>query len=145
MDTTVESDCNAIRALISRQFASISWKAAGEPDWEKFRSDFFPDAQMFPSSRPARPQSIPAFIKRMSSLAGSDLLSLDERVLGSKIQVFGNVAVAVIACENVENEINLERVVEMMLLVKDQGNWKIAAQAWDKAGEDTSLPTDILD
>lgn len=81
----------------------------------------------------------------MSSLAGSDLLSLDERVLGSKIQVFGNVAVAVIACENVENEINLERVVEMMLLVKDQGNWKIAAQAWDKAGEDTSLPTDILD
>lgn len=41
MDTTVESDCNAIRALISRQFASMSWKAAGEPDWEKFRSDFF--------------------------------------------------------------------------------------------------------
>jgi hypothetical protein len=58
---------------------------------------------------------------------------------------FGNVAVAVIARENVENEINLERVVEMMLLVKEQGNWKIAAQAWDKAGEDKSLPTHILD
>ncbi|MER8472770.1 hypothetical protein NKH23_25735 [Mesorhizobium sp. M1328] len=70
--------------------------------------------------------------------------SFDETVLVSKIYVFGNVAVAVTACENVENESNVERVVEMMLLVKEQGSWKIAAQAWDKASESQPIPADIL-
>lgn len=53
-------------------------------------------------------------------------------------------AVAVTACKNIENNSNVERVVEMMLLIKDQGKWKIAAQAWDKAGENQTLPADVL-
>jgi hypothetical protein len=33
----------------------------------------------------------------------------------------------------------------MMLLVKDAGEWKIAAQAWDKATEAQSIPAELLD
>ncbi|WP_370057535.1 hypothetical protein [Sinorhizobium fredii] len=69
---------------------------------------------------------------------GKTLHSFEETVLGSRIHVFGNVAVAVIACENVENATETNRNVEMMLLVKDDGSWRIAAQAWDR--QDASNP-----
>lgn len=144
MSMNSDRDVQAIRALIERQFASMSWKVEGEPNWGLFTDDFLPDAQLFPSARPLRTQAVPAFIDRMKALVGTTLQSFDETVLGSKIHVFGNVAVAVTVCENIENESNVERVVEMMLLVKEQRRWKIAAQAWDKASESQPIPTDVL-
>ena len=80
----------------------------------------------------------------MSGLVGTALRSFDERVLGSTIQIFGNVAVAAVGCENVENDSQTNRVVEMMLLVKDEGGWKIAAQAWDKASDALPVPPHLL-
>ena len=136
-----DSDLQAIRALIGRQFASMSWNADGAPDWAGFKNDFIPDAQLFPSARPLKAQSLSAFVDRINGLVGTTLRSLQEVILGTKVQVFGNVAVAVVAGENNENETDINRVVEMMLLVKDQGTWKIVAQAWDKEREDNSIST----
>ena len=72
------------------------------------------------------------------------LHSFNEVVIGSEVHVFGNIAVAIIACENTENETEVNHNVEMMLLVKDEGLWKIAAQAWDKESETTPIPTELL-
>jgi hypothetical protein len=42
--------------------------------------------------------------------------------------MFDNVAIAVAGCEITENDADVTRGVEMMLLVKDAGVWRIAAQ-----------------
>lgn len=138
-DTAADADLVAIHKLIGRQFESMSWNASRSPDWNAFSEDFIQGGQLFASARPVKPQSVTAFVERMKSLAGTALSTFEESLLGSRIIVFGNVAVAVAACENVENGSDINRNVEMMLLVKDGGRWRIAAQCWDKApGDDQS-------
>ena len=70
--------------------------------------------------------------------------SFRERVLGAQIRTFGNVAVAAAACEITENDAKVTRGVEMILLVKDAGAWRIVAQAWDTAKNGASIPDDLL-
>jgi len=145
MSEAVDEDVRAIEDLIARQFASMSWQVGGAPDLEKFGSDFLPGASLFASARPVRAQSVGQFAERMKSIVGTTLRSFDEQVIGTRIHVFGNVAVAVAACENTENGAEINRNIEMMLLVKDGGQWKIAAQAWDKATDAHPIPTELLD
>ena len=56
--------------------------------------------------------------------------------------MFGNVAVAVAGCEITENDASVNRGVEMMILVKDAGTRRIAAQAWDTERDGQRLPAD---
>jgi hypothetical protein len=102
------------------------------------------EATLFPSKRPAKPQTVESFIARMQGLVGTPLRSFRERVLGTDIRVFGNVAVAIAACEHTENEETKSRGVEMLLLVKDDGAWKIVAQAWDTERPSAAIPADLL-
>lgn len=139
-----DDDIAAIRAVIARQFAAMSWQTGGGPDWKSFRADYRPEAQLFPSARPLAVQTLDAFVGRMQGLAGSALGSFEETVLGSKIEIFGNVAIAAVACENKENGRDRNRVIEMMLLVKDAGEWKIAAQAWDKESPGNPIPSELV-
>lgn len=127
-----DQDIKAIRALIGRQFRSMSWTEGEAPDWAAFARDFLPEAVLYASARPVRVQSTVEFSERMSKLVGTSLRNFDERVAGTTIRVFGSVAAAVVACETVENTQDINRTVEMLLLVKDAGAWRIAAQAWDK-------------
>jgi ketosteroid isomerase-like protein len=128
-------DIRAIKALIHRQFASLNWTPETPADWNAFAADFYPDASLFPSARPAKRQSVQEFIERMKGLAGTRLRSFHETALGVDIRVFGNVAVAVAANQLTENDGRVSRNVEMLLLLKTDGEWNIAAQAWD--GEST--------
>jgi hypothetical protein len=77
----------------------------------------------------------------MKGLAESKLQWFKEDVLGHQIQVFGNVAVA--GCQITENEKDVNRGVEMMLLIKQDGTWRIVAQAWDTEGDSKRLPADL--
>lgn len=133
-------DIQAIRALIERQFGSLSWKRGSTGDWSTFQVDFFPDAVLYPAARPAKRQSVIEFIDRMRGLADTKLHSFDETVLGIDVQVFGSVAIAAAAGEMVENEATKTRAVEMLLLVKTEDAWKIVAQAWDTEQPDRPLP-----
>jgi hypothetical protein len=138
------ADFRAIRNLINRQFASMSWSATAGPDTATFKSDFLPNAPLYPSARPVSVRSPDEFMARMGELAQTTLTSFHERVIGTKVLVFGNVAVAAVACENTENKGEVNRNVEMMLLVKSDGHWKIAAQAWDKETSGTPIPDELL-
>ncbi len=138
MTDAVADDVEAIRALIARQFASLSWQVGETPDLETFRGDFVENALLFASARPVRAQTVDEFSQRMQGLCGTTLKSFVEAVTGTRIMVFGNVAMAAVACENLENSDTISRNVEMILLVKDDGVWRIAAQAWD--GEREGLP-----
>lgn len=139
-----DNDVTAIRDVILRQFASMTWAKSASPDLQTFKDDFLANAALYPSSRPLSGQSIEEFGQRMSHLARTSLRSFHERVLGAKMHVFGNVPVAVVACENTENDSDVNRNVEMMLLVKDSGRWKIAAQAWDRETTNRQIPADFL-
>ncbi|MEZ5924705.1 MAG: nuclear transport factor 2 family protein [Hyphomicrobiaceae bacterium] len=138
-------DITAIRDLIQRQFQSMSWESGATGDWDAFAQDFHRDATLFASSRPVRAQSVDAFTHRMQRLVGTALKSFHERVLGVEVRVFGSVAVASVACENTENGSEINRNVEMMLLIKDEERWQIVAQAWDKANVDRPVPADLID
>jgi hypothetical protein len=133
-------DIRAIEALIARQFASLTWNEGGSGDWAAFAADFLADARLYPAARPLRQQSVPEFIERMRSLAGTQLRSFDQRLAGADIRVFGNVAVAAALNEVTENGATTTRAMEMLLLVKDQGTWHIAAQAWDTEGPSKPIP-----
>jgi hypothetical protein len=137
-----DDDARAIAGLIHRQFESLTWAPGRPADWEGFARDFLPGAWLFPSARPVRPQTVPQFVARMQELARGTLHIFDERVLGTAISVFGNVAVARAACAITENGTARSRNVEALLLVKD-GAWKIAGQAWDRASAEQPVPADL--
>jgi hypothetical protein len=130
--TATGRDVHAIKALIARQFASLTWSSGTTGNWGAFASDFLPAATLYPAARPPKAQTVAAFVQRMQTLAATSLSNFQEAVVGDPIvHVFGNVAVAVAVCEIVENNADTNRGVEMMLLLKDDGMWRIAAQAWD--------------
>jgi ketosteroid isomerase-like protein len=133
-------DVRAIEAIIARQFGSLNWNPGTEGDWETFASDFHPAAALFPAARPARRQTVKDFVARMKGLAGTTLRSFREEVLGTHVHVFGNVAVAVAACEITENDTEVNRGVEMLLLVRDEGQWRIVSQAWDAENPSKPIP-----
>jgi hypothetical protein len=139
-----ERDRQAIEALISRQFASLSWSRGSAGDWATFAADFLPSATLYPAARPVSPQTVPAFVERMKGLTQASLRAFQEVVLGTEIHVFGNIAVTIAAVEMTENDADTNRNVEMMLLVKSEGAWRIAAQAWDRASHSHPVPDEFV-
>jgi hypothetical protein len=139
----MSAEIEAIRALVDRQFKSVSWGQDGMPDWSAFTADFVSQAPLYASARPVHPQSVQEFAESMNGLVGTSLESFHERALESVVHVFGNVAVAVVVCENIENAAETNRTVEMMLLVKDEGVWRIAAQAWDQESASNPVTAQI--
>ncbi len=131
---------NAIRALIGAHFQGLKWAPTTRADWAKFAADFLPDASLFPAARPSRAKTLDAFIERMSGVAQGSLRSFEERTLGMQVLVFGNLAVVLAASEMVENGTEVNHDVSGYLLVKDEGEWRIAAHAWDQASEQMPVP-----
>lgn len=136
-------DARAIRTLIGAHFQGLRWTPTTRPDWAAFTADFLPDASLFPAARPARRQTLDAFITRMNGLAQSTLRSFEETTLGMQILVFGNFAVVLAASEMVENGTEVNQDVSGYLLVKDDGKWRIAAHAWDHASEQRPVPEQL--
>ncbi len=133
-------DEKAIRALIGAHFQGLKWTPTTRVDWATFAADFLPDASLFPAARPARAKTLDAFIERMNGVAQGSLRSFEERTLGMQILVFGNVAVVLAASEMVENDTEVNHDVSGYLLVKDEGEWRISAHAWDHASEQMPVP-----
>jgi hypothetical protein len=69
----------------------------------------------------------------------------DETLLGVEIKLYGKVAVALAVCEQREQDAPPERAVEALLLLKEDGIWRIAAQDWDKEGDGAPLPEALFD
>ena len=63
---------------------------------------------------------------------------------GMRFRIFGNIAVAIAVCQITENETQVTRGIEMMLLVKTEGRWQIISQAWDNESEAKPIPADLL-
>ena len=143
-DAQHEQDLEAIRHLIARQFASVTWTEEREADWSAFAADFLADAPIFSASRPVEARSVPNFLTRMKALPSEGLTSFEQSLGGTKIMLFGNIAVAFGVCENLENRSTAQRGIEAFLLVKGSV-WWIAAQAWDMERDGLSVPEEFLE
>jgi hypothetical protein len=137
-------DVRAIERLIARQFGSLTWTPETSANWDAFAADFFPEASLYPAARPAQRQTVEAFVERMKGLAGTKLRSFHETALRTEVRVFGNVAVALAACEMTENDGQVSRGVEMLLLIKNEGVWRIVSQAWDTESPSEPIPGDLV-
>ena len=144
MEGEEHDDVRAIERLIARQFGSLTWTPETSANWGAFAADFFPEASLYPAARPAKRQTVEAFVERMKGLAGTKLRSFRETVLGTEVRVFGNVAVALAACEMTENDGQVSRGVEMLLLIKNKAAWRIVSQAWDTESSTKLIPKDLL-
>jgi ketosteroid isomerase-like protein len=144
MATEHDDDVHAINQIISRQFASLSWAPGTSGDWQAFAADFVPDASLYPAARPAKRQNVWGFIERMKSVQESKLRSFHEAVLGTEVRVFGNIAVAIAGCEITENGTDVNRGVEMLLLIKNEGEWRIVSQAWDTETSSKQIPERLV-
>lgn len=142
-DEQQANDVRAIREIIARQFRSLSWSPDLPADWDMFLADFHADASLYPAARPVQKQLPHAFVERMAGLAESRLETFEETVLGTEVSVFGNVAIAAAGCEITENQRETTRGVEMLLLVKDSGRWKIVGQAWDTESSTDRMPAQL--
>jgi hypothetical protein len=133
-------DLQAIKSLIGAHFRGLRWTPTTRPDWAMFSADFLPDASLFPAARPARRQTLDAFIARMNGVAQGALRTFEEKTLGMQILRFGNVAVVLSASEMLENGTQVNHDVSGYLLVKSDGEWRIAAHAWDHASDQMPVP-----
>ncbi len=133
----------AIRALIGNHFEGMKWSPGQQADWSSFASDFLPGATLYPAARPVEPKSLGQFVERMKGVAENVLHTFEEHTRGMEILLFGNVAVVLAASEMLENGTEVNHDVSGYLLVKDGSAWRIAAHAWDKAGEEMPVPAHL--
>ncbi len=138
------SDEAAIRNLIGNHFEAMKWSPEEQADWSVFAADFLPGATLFPAARPVSPKSVEQFIDRMKVVAEDVLHRFEEHTKGMEVLVFGNVAIVLAASEMLENGTDVNRDVSGYLLLKNEGTWKIAAHAWDKATQDMLVPEHLL-
>ena len=133
-------DVRALKSLIGAHFEALRWSPGTPPDWGTFAADFLPDALLLPAARPVRRQTLEGFISRMNGVAEGALRSFEEKTLGMQVLVFGNVGVVLAASEMLENGTEVNHDVSGYLVLRDEGKWRIAAHAWDKATEQRPVP-----
>jgi hypothetical protein len=138
-----DTDVSAIKRVMSQEL-SITWNCEKAADWDAFADTFLPGASLFPAARPVKTQTLDQFIGRMKRLRDEGQLeSFDVTPLGCDVRVFGNVAVAFAACEMLENGSIINREMNATVLVRENGIWRIAAQAWDIESSAHQIPTDL--
>jgi hypothetical protein len=137
-------DVQAIKNILARQLEYISWSASKDSNWTEFSEDFLPDATLFGTARPARSQTVAAFVDRMKSLSQTGLKSFEQTMLGAEVHVFGSVAIAFGVCRNLENRTDENRGIEAYLMVKDDGIWRIASQTWDTENDSQKIPDYLI-
>lgn len=136
-------DEEAIRTLIGEHFEAMKWEPGADPDWNRFKEDFLPDARLCGAARPVQTRTVDGFIERMDTVARKNLHTFEEHTRGMKILRFGNIAVVLAMSELLENGEEENHDISGYLLVKSEGKWSIAAHAWDQASEDEPVPPDL--
>ena len=130
--TETADDIGEIRALIEAQFASLNWSEDHRADWHGLATVFRDDATLIPAARPAQRRTVAEFRDRLEQLEQDGTLrTFSERMTQISVQVAGTVAVAMAGCAMTENGTTITNDVSAFLLVKEDGAWRIANQAWD--------------
>jgi ketosteroid isomerase-like protein len=126
-------DIQAIKSIIEKQFASASWNSYKQPDWAGFNSVFHDNATLYAADQLNTALTSGDFTQRLQDQSKTTRRTFQETALKADVFVSGNIATAIVECENIANGVDIHRTTEMLLLVKNSDGWKIVSQAWDKA------------
>ena len=137
---TPADDIAVIERLLMQHFEGMAWGTDRQADWDRFEADFLADARLFPAARPASGKSVDAFVDRMKGVAEAGLHTFEEHTRKVSVSCFGNVAVAMALSWMLENGEEENRDISAYLLVKTEGQWKIAAHAWHPLSEGEEPP-----
>ncbi|MDT9598797.1 nuclear transport factor 2 family protein [Sphingosinicella rhizophila] len=132
-----------ILEIVDTMFDAISWSEGSPPDFDRFSAAVMAEAVLVPAARPAATTDIASFVKRMSGLhADGAMKTFTEKATKTQIRIFGNIAVAIGGFEAIADG-SPGRGANVFLLVRDAGDWRIAAMAWDNESVDNPLPEDL--
>ena len=143
--TDYAKDEARIREIVEQMFEAISWSGAKAPDFPAFSSAVRKDAVLVPAARPASPTDIDSFVARMSGLYDNgSMKTFDERANKTIVKVFGNLAVAIGSYQAQFDGGPVGRGANGFLLVRNEGDWQIAAMGWDSEDADKPLPAELV-
>ena len=134
------SDEDEIKRLIGEHFEPMSWNERADPDWERFREDFFEGAVLCGAARPAQLRSVESFVERMENIARKNLHSFEEHTREMQILRYGNIAVVLAVSELLEDRSETNHDISGYLLIKSDGRWSILGHAWDQASDQNPVP-----
>ena len=135
------SDELQIRELIHRQCGDISCAVDTPLDWLTCSRDFFDGALVFQAHRPVDAIPVEHLSTRMGELRDcTDAAHRRERVTHVEVLIFERVAVALAGCQLLDDERDVTCDVNAFLLIKDQGRWLIASQAWAESDQPFTAP-----
>jgi len=121
----------------------------GKRNWERFRSLFYPGAQMAASHRLPNGQAV------FNSFSTEDYIKNNgaffeqngfyEEEIGSRVDQYGNVAIVTSAYQyKLKNDGPVDqRGVNYLNLVKDKGRWWITNILWQEETPDNPIPTGL--
>jgi hypothetical protein len=144
----LDKETAAIKAVITEMYAMISGPA-GPRDWSRQKHVFHPSAKMM---RTGVDHALAAWIKIMSleeyrqnTTPIFATQGFYEHEIGSRIEIFGNMAHAWSAYEariGADDDKPERRGVNSIQLYRDEtGAWRIISMIWDNEREGLALPT----
>lgn len=140
-----ESDLRELLALCPRLYAAVGWQAGKQPDWERFRACFHPNAILAPlSSGVASVIGVETFIQGMQAqLAAGDLKSFSERELANHIEAFSNIANVRSSFVATMNGVD-RKGVTFAQMVRHAGRWVILSAIWDNESPGVAVPAHLI-
>lgn len=128
------SDIAAIERIMTALYQSISGKNVNERDWELSQSLFHPDARVSPNAFEDRVRGVMTEDEfqadarpRIASLAFFEWeVERDVRITGEVASIRSHYQ----AAESPHGEPIIKEGVNHLILVREEGQWKIMAIAW---------------
>lgn len=151
-------DVDSIDGIVTALYASVSFLDNDQPDWDRFRTLFHPQARMArvdpgQTARPAserdaeaiRVTGIEDYIERTTAaIAAGTVRGFVERELTRRTEVFADVAQVFSTYERSAEAGEVRRGINSFAIVKDGDRWWIVSLSWTDETDDGVLPTRYL-
>ena len=152
-DVRAERARRAIRATLDELYAAFCFDPGAEPDWETQRRIYLEGAVFVPSIRPDRPPAgddTERFLADFRAFARSESFrdtGFHERIVGTRIEVFGGVAHAFVAFEGFAPGDGETQTVglDSLQLVFDGERWRLVSFTTQFEREGLPLPARFRD
>lgn len=152
----VQPDGSSVDAIVTALYASVSHGPEYEPNWNRLRALFLPDARIVPPLPAGAeqftvldPAAFEARIRRyiQGRRERRERLGFTEREIARRERRFGSVCQVFSTYENLwspHERPPFARGVHSILLVDDGRRWWIAALVWDSERPEKPIPADLL-
>lgn len=146
-------DVSSIDSLILALYDAVSFKPRSQPDWNRFRTLFHPDARLVPPrakrENPSRPLNVDAFIEKVSTNFVSEDVTrrgFSSFELARRTNAFGRLAQVFSIYESRFDggSAPLARGIYSLQLVHEQNRWWVLTILWENENSLQPIPDEYL-